>query len=180
MNRRFQWLSHMINKHGFQKGIEIGTGRGKTAHHLLEHCPHLKLIIIDPFDHKEKEYSGNKSLYKFSYKDWDHKKHKDVFYGKIKQFIRENRVRIFEYFSDNNYLLEKFENDKFDFVFIDGDHSYEGCKKDILNWGSKIKEKGLLCGHDIDIFEVKKAVKELVPNYEKTVNNVWYKPIQED
>jgi hypothetical protein len=35
-----------------------------------------------------------------------------------------------------------------DFVFIDADHSYDGCKSDIAAWLPKVKAGGWLCGHD--------------------------------
>ena len=39
--------------------------------------------------------------------------------------------------------------DKFDFVFIDGDHSYTGAKKDHLKWGAKVKVGGFIFHHDM-------------------------------
>lgn len=52
-----------------------------------------------------------------------------------------------------------------DFVFIDADHSYEGCKADIEAWLPKVKPGGLLSGHDYKntdypCFGVEKAVDE--------------------
>lgn len=37
-----------------------------------------------------------------------------------------------------------------DFVFIDADHSLEGCKADIDAWAPKVKPGGWLCGHDYE------------------------------
>ncbi len=57
--------------------------------------------------------------------------------------------------------------DGLDFVFIDADHSYEGCRKDIEAWSKKLRPGGLLSGHDYDNVEfpqwgVKRAVDEYV------------------
>lgn len=54
-----------------------------------------------------------------------------------------------------------------DFVFIDADHSYEGCHADIKAWAGKVRKGGLLCGHDYDNVDypqwgVKRAVDEYV------------------
>jgi hypothetical protein len=37
-----------------------------------------------------------------------------------------------------------------DFVYIDGDHSYEAVKEDIAGWWPKVKVGGILAGHDYD------------------------------
>ena len=71
-----------------------------------------------------------------------------------------------------------FYNDsvpKVDLVFIDADHSYEGCRKDILLYSKRINGKGCLSGHDIDFPGVNKAVNELVRTYDVGPNNVWFK-----
>ena len=57
--------------------------------------------------------------------------------------------------------------DGLDFVFIDADHSYDGCHADIEAWASKVRPGGLLCGHDYDNVDfpqwgVKRAVDEFV------------------
>jgi Protein of unknown function DUF115/Methyltransferase domain len=42
------------------------------------------------------------------------------------------------------------DDDSLDFVFIDADHSYEGCAADIAAWYPKLKPGALLSGHDYD------------------------------
>jgi hypothetical protein len=44
--------------------------------------------------------------------------------------------------------INLFDNDFFDFVYVDSDHSYEGVKKDLNSWWDKIKTNGVLAGHD--------------------------------
>lgn len=41
------------------------------------------------------------------------------------------------------------DHDKLDFLFIDGDHTYEGVKKDFEMYGSLVKRGGLVAFHDI-------------------------------
>lgn len=59
-------------------------------------------------------------------------------------------------------------DESLDFVFIDADHSYEGVRKDIRAWMSKLKRGALLAGHDYDNpnerngKEVKRAVDDTV------------------
>lgn len=64
--------------------------------------------------------------------------------------------------SHSQFQAPTFDDRSLDLVYIDGIHTYEGCKKDIELWTRKIKLGGFLCGHDYqDRFAgVKKAVNE--------------------
>ena len=64
-----------------------------------------------------------------------------------------------------------------DVVFIDADHSYNGCLKDIIEYTPKVNKGGILSGHDIDFPGVNKAVNQLVKSYDVGPNNVWFKSI---
>jgi predicted O-methyltransferase YrrM len=69
----------------------------------------------------------------------------------------------------------RFENGSVDFVFIDADHNYESVKKDILSWLPKMREGGIMSGHDYhnNTCGVKQAVDELFPNVTIGINNIW-------
>ena len=45
----------------------------------------------------------------------------------------------------------------------------------ILNWLPKLKEGGLLCGHDFGYKGVARAVKELVEGFECGGGSIWYR-----
>lgn len=72
-------------------------------------------------------------------------------------------VEIIRDFSEN--ASNTFGNKNIDVVYIDAMHTYEAVKKDIGIWRPKIKETGLLTGHDYHIRKfpgVVKAVNELI------------------
>lgn len=65
---------------------------------------------------------------------------------------------------DSLQAASMFPNEHFDFVFIDSSHKYESTKKEIAAWYPKIKEYGILAGHDYKGHEgVKRAVDETLP-----------------
>ena len=41
-----------------------------------------------------------------------------------------------------------FADGAVDFVFVDADHSYEGCRTDIETWLPKVRDGGVIAGHD--------------------------------
>lgn len=66
-------------------------------------------------------------------------------------------------------------------VFIDGDHSYEGCRDDIVAWLPKVRRGGILAGHDYsDTFPgVIKSANELFGGRLHTVSKqCWYVDIE--
>ena len=46
--------------------------------------------------------------------------------------------------------VKKFADESLDFIFIDAEHTYEGVKEDLNAWYSKIKQGGLISGHDFN------------------------------
>lgn len=66
----------------------------------------------------------------------------------------------------------QFADGSVDFVFIDDDHSYEGCKRSIAAWKPKIKPGGWMAGHDFDIEGVRQAVTETFPHF-RTWETCW-------
>jgi len=54
-------------------------------------------------------------------------------------------------------------HEKIDLLFIDGDHSYEGCRADVESWLPYLKAGGLIIMHDYGWAEgVKKVVQEFI------------------
>lgn len=61
----------------------------------------------------------------------------------------------------------KYDDNSLDFIFIDASHDYESVKKDIISWLPKLKENGVMAGHDYNHTPVLTAVTEVLG-----VNNV--------
>ena len=68
----------------------------------------------------------------------------------------------------------RFADEFFDFVFIDAEHSYKAVSKDVDMWYPKVKQGGLLCGHDWDHKRygafVKRAVDEFAERNDLAVD----------
>lgn len=69
-------------------------------------------------------------------------------------------------------------NLQIDYLFIDGDHSYEGVKSDVDAWFPKLKSGGIVVMHDIGWAEgvIKVIVEDIEPNlskFEKLPNMYW-------
>ena len=56
--------------------------------------------------------------------------------------------------------VDQYKDESLDFVFIDGNHSYEFVFNDIKYWLPKVKIGAVLAGHDYSSESVSKAVSD--------------------
>ena len=142
---RKYFLRYLIEENNFTTMCEVGVRDGRTTFYLLDKCPNLKIYGIDL----------NTS---------------NFYTNDIKEKYGDRLVPIQGY---SHVVADKVPT--VDLVFIDADHSYDGCKKDIIAYLPKVATKGLLTGHDIDYPGVNRAVNELIESYDVGPNNVWIK-----
>jgi hypothetical protein len=159
-----------INKIGSEiVGVEIGVWDGKNIEALLQRCPSIKKMYgVDPY----------------------------LPYGNYLQYrdaeflapIRNEAIQRINSIGQRAELIEKkstvavesFEIESIDFVFIDGNHSFEAVYEDLHVWYKRLKPNGLFSGHDFNIQGVNDAIfkfrKDLNMRSAFTVtgNQVWW------
>lgn len=167
---RWVTLEKILREHKHKVGAEIGCFKGETTRYILETLDIEMLYCVDPWI-KYPEYIKT-ILEKNARLDFE----KDVY-----QVFLENtdpfkdRIKVLR--KSSSEAVKEIENRSLDFVFIDANHSYEYVKEDILLWIPKIKNGGLLSGHDYGIrrFGVTKAVNELIGKDKiKVDNTIWH------
>lgn len=144
-------------------GVEIGVFAGDMSRELLKADDGLHLIMVDSWEGSGAAYQGDSG-------DWHAglpQAAQDEFYGKAVKRIgfARDRAKIFRMRSAQ--ASTAVPDGSCDFVFIDADHSYDGCKADIEAWLPKVKPGGWICGHDyqnhdFERFGVTRAVDEFV------------------
>jgi hypothetical protein len=164
--KRYVWLSDMIRIRKFSVGAEIGCAIGATSERLLKYCPNLILYAVDLWDIVPEEIRDN------NYDTWDFTKVHRQFNDAIRPY--KDRVIIMPGISWEIAL--QIKDKSLDFIFIDAAHNYESVKKDILAWTPKIKDNGIITGHDFEFPGVEKALKELVPTWKvgTASDHVWW------
>jgi hypothetical protein len=132
-----------------KKGAELGTYVGGTTFFLLDNEPDLILHTVDIFEQQPDHPDYGKPSYDFT--------------DRYPNFLKEAKKygdRLIVHRGWTHDIAKKIPNASLDFVLIDADHRYEGCKQDILDWRPKVRPGGLLMGHDIQEPGVRKAVME--------------------
>lgn len=76
----------------------------------------------------------------------------------------------------SSYVCEKFEDEYFDFIFIDAAHDYKNVMNDLKCWFPKLKKNGIIGGHDYYFDnDVARAVQEFFKDYLIEINGpCWY------
>ena len=144
---RGSYLLHLIEKNNFKTIAEVGVKFGRTTFFLLDNVQDLVIHAVDL------DIS--------------------MFYNEeIKSKYKDRLIPIKGYSYE---VADQLPNNSMDLIFIDADHSYESVKKDILAYTPKLKDNGILSGHDIDYPGVNKAVRELIKDFDVGPNNVWIK-----
>lgn len=151
-------------------GAEIGVCLGINSWYLLSECSNVtKLFGIDHYE---------------PYQEWDRP------IGKSEQLrnlstLRANLPMLGDRFhflhSDSQLAAEVIDDDHLDFVFIDGGHSMRQVLRDLDSWVPKVRQGGLIAGHDSNLFSVNFAVtswckNKKVPEADLKMarNNCWY------
>lgn len=161
-------LPKLLQRFDRPLGIEIGLSAGHTTKHLFENVKGLRLHGIDPYP---------------DYVDWNgHELTPEEQGGTFKEFLQNtskfiDHITHFRMFSDE--VAPELLDASYDFVFIDGLHTYEQVLKDCENFYPKIKDGGLFAGHDYNVIEgVNRAVNEFAASVGATIlqtdNDVWY------
>ena len=168
--RAFEVLRRLPD--GVVVGAELGVFRGYMSYALL--CrPDLVLFMVDNWKGVE-EYAHEGYGPKDMPAAKAHAFEVTKYAGKRRQVLEMDTDKAAGFITDGSL----------DFVFIDADHSYQGCKSDIINWLPTLKKGGLLGGHDYDNkkypfgAEVKRAVDEAVKEHGWTLdlgrNTTWF------
>ena len=148
------------------RGAEIGVFAAELSRLLLER-PGLNLIMVDAwgqYEHKERL----KDVMDFHAGLLDEQQEMYLTLARNRTEFAADRRTILR--ADSVKAAAHVADQSLDFVFIDADHSYEGCRDDIAAWLPKVKPGGLMSGHDYDNhnyprFGVTRAVNEFVSEH---------------
>jgi len=125
---RYEFLADMINRNGYKRIVEVGVDKGETTKYLLEHCDLKYYVLVDNNFNSELEAEL-----------------------RARKLVKKcpacpRPVEILK--MDSVEAAKKFRDKEFDLVFIDASHDYQSVLNDILAWKPKVREGGIICGHD--------------------------------
>lgn len=138
-------LQYLINKYSCKHCLEIGMAFAISSYYILQTNNHTKLISIDPYQSLQWKNYGLKILKKYNLAS----RHK---------LIQKKSYEVLP------ILLQKFEQ-KFDFIFIDGFHTFDYTLLDIFYSIKLLKKNGILVIDDVLHKGVSKVISYIDTNY---------------
>ncbi len=146
------------------KVAEIGVFAGDLSRRLLARRNDLELVMIDSWAPAPKLEYADSGDFHASLEAED----QEQFFALTQRVTAFAGDRATIIRADSKTAAAAIPDKSLDLVFIDADHSYEGCRDDIQAYWDKVRPGGIISGHDYanDDFKfgpmVKKAVDEFI------------------
>jgi len=130
-------FSNILNKYELKTGVEIGVAFGGHAEAILKLTQVAKLYGVDPYRNHD-DYKDPMNLPQSEFEIlYEYTKSRLAVFGDRIDVVRETSSRAAEIIKD-----------QVDFVYIDALHTYEGVRDDLRLWLPKIRDGGVIGGHD--------------------------------
>lgn len=111
--------------------VEVGTSQGLNAVSMCINIPGIHLICVDPY-----------MKYHWKHSEDEHERCYQLAQERLKPFntaiIRDTSIN----------AVQKFEDNHFDLVYIDGNHEFNYVMEDLIAWWRKLKPGGIMALHD--------------------------------
>ena len=166
-------LAEQSNHFKEYKMIEIGSYMGEATMMFASSNLFKEIHTIEPFKNvggKIEEFNTQNGY------NWD------TIYNEFQTNTRFfDNIILHKDFSYN--VADKFEDKSMDFIYIDGDHSYDQVKQDLEMYLPKLKDNGIIGGHDYNnsvsrFRQTIRAIDEIVGKPDKVfMDSSWLKQI---
>lgn len=154
-------LYELIKKENPKTVLEIGTDKGGTLYLWCQAAAEDATIVSIDLSSRRRYSPKRRELYA--------------------KFIKsaKQKLHFLPFSSHEQSTVEKasaiFGGKKIDYLFIDGDHTYEGVKSDYIMFSPLVKEGGLIAFHDIKTVRPDCGVREVWEEVTKDMDkaNFW-------
>jgi len=155
--------------------LELGAWKGLSTQALASSSPG-KIWVVDRWDSDDPGDEATKSI---------QEEGRESVFQTFLDVMRPWGRKLIILRMESHEAWKRLGHIRFDMVWLDGDHRYGPTCQAIKDWRALLTPKGLLCGHDGEYPDVKRAVQELVPNaqfhetaqpspYQHRPSIIWY------
>ncbi len=129
------------------KGAEIGVRTGKFSETICKNGKDIELISVDPYaipyrDHRSKKIG---------------QRNQDKFFSEATNRLSGYNCQIIR--KESLEAVKDVPYESLNFVYIDGNHEFDGVMCDIIEWAKRVKPGGIISGHDYYRFKYSGVVE---------------------
>lgn len=158
---------------------EVGVAEGRYSLEMVQWAPVTRLYLVDRWASHPGQKGDGGFPQLWHQNNLREAKHRLFNFKDKVEFLRGESV----------LMVETLLNESLVLVYIDADHSYEGCARDLRAWSKKVKPGGFIACHDYltPQYGVKRAVDEfcqehgyvthIVPEHRDCDASVWFQII---
>jgi hypothetical protein len=152
--------------HFAEIGVWLGRSLGAMATFCRERGKKVSLYAVDTFEGTPGEEDAHAAIVAENGGS-----NQDTFIRNMRAIgvNGELNVRVGESID----AAEGFQDESLDAVFIDARHEYGAVRSDILAWRPKVKQGGIIAGHDYDYPTVFEAVQDTLGSNVKQIGRCW-------
>jgi hypothetical protein len=132
--------------------VEIGCYCGHGTEIIANAFTNSLINCVDPWQ----KYTEDCSVYDIDNQELELLEAEEIFNKTISRYSNVVKNKI-----SSVLFASKIKNESVDFVYIDGNHQYSSVSEDIITWLPKVKNKGILCGHDYYWESVQRATFDI-------------------
>lgn len=158
------WLADQASKH--EVIVEVGSYQGRSTRAMGDSAKGVVYAVDD--------WKGLRTVDTEWWTAATPKEERETlferFTGNVKDLIYTGKIKVV---ISDHAKVAGLPFPKMDMVFIDGDHSYAGVKRDIETWLPLLNDGGILCGHDCNQEQIMRAVNELLPGNKVAIGLIW-------
>jgi len=136
-NKHYRLWKPFMEKYNCQRICEVGVRKGLNFEKMIKHNPEVAVAVDIWAD------TGDIAV---NDKGYSQEQLNSQYNNLVARIGDLPNVKIIRDYSTN--VAEEFEDNYFDLVYLDADHTFEGVCKDIHVWYPKVKHGGFLLGDD--------------------------------
>jgi hypothetical protein len=155
-------LGKIMQDEGFHIGVELGVQHGGYAHGMLSTWPNCsEYHLVDLWAHQENYVD---------YANVDQERQDQIFEGAMNKLAAfKDKIHVCRNYT--TVCVDKFDEEYFDFIYVDARHDFKGVWDDLVAYWPKLKVGGIMAG--VSLFLQKPFTILFVSDYQVVFFPIW-------
>jgi len=155
-------LGTIIQAEGLTRGIELGVQRGYFSKSILSNWPSCtEFHLVDLWGHQS-NYDDAANV---------DQEAQDAIFNEAMENLKPWKQKLHVCRNFTTSCATTFEDDYFDFIYVDARHDFKGVWEDLVAYWPKLRPGGIMAGHDYETNDLPlRTGQDWSRNYDGTID----------